>query len=52
MPLRQMSEVQATDRVIEHLLNRARSRKSRLKNNDSSKEQWPVRRDSNMTLAS
>jgi hypothetical protein len=25
MPLRQMSEVQATDRVIEHLLNRARS---------------------------
>jgi SRSO17 transposase len=31
MPLRQMSEAQATDLVIEHLLNRARSRKSRLK---------------------
>jgi hypothetical protein len=31
MPLRQMTEAQATDRVIEHLLNRARSRKSRLK---------------------
>jgi SRSO17 transposase len=31
MPLRQMSETQATDLVIEHLLNRARSRKSRLK---------------------
>lgn len=31
MPLRQMSEAQATDLVIEHLLNRVRSRKSRLK---------------------
>ena len=31
MPLRQMSEMQATDLVIEHLLNRARSRTSRLK---------------------
>jgi SRSO17 transposase len=31
MPLRQLSEAQATDLVIEHLLNRARSRKSRLK---------------------
>jgi SRSO17 transposase len=31
MPLRQMSEAQATDLVIEHLLNRTRSRKSRLK---------------------
>ena len=31
MPLRQMSEMQATDLVIKHLLNRARSRKSRLK---------------------
>jgi hypothetical protein len=31
MPLRQMSEAQATDLVIEHLLNRARSCKSRLK---------------------
>ena len=31
MPVRQMSEAQATDRVIKHLLNRARSRKSRLK---------------------
>lgn len=31
MPLRPMSEAQATDLVIEHLLNRARSRKSRLK---------------------
>jgi predicted Co/Zn/Cd cation transporter (cation efflux family) len=31
MPLRQMSEAQATDVVIEHLLNRIRSRKSRLK---------------------
>jgi SRSO17 transposase len=31
MPLRQMSEAQATELVIEHLLNRARSRKSRLK---------------------
>jgi predicted Co/Zn/Cd cation transporter (cation efflux family) len=31
MPLRQMSEAHATELVIEHLLNRARSRKSRLK---------------------
>jgi hypothetical protein len=31
MPLRQMTEAQATDLVIEHLLNRVRSRKSRLK---------------------
>lgn len=31
MPLRRMSEAQATDLVIEQLLNRTRSRKSRLK---------------------
>jgi hypothetical protein len=31
MPLRQMTEAQAAERVIEHLVNRARSRKSRLK---------------------
>jgi hypothetical protein len=38
IPLRQMSEAQATDLVFEHLLNRTRSRKSRLK------KQWLVKR--------
>ena len=37
MPLRQLSEAQATDLVIEHLINRARSRKSRLKKQRLSK---------------
>jgi hypothetical protein len=31
MPLKQLSEEQATERVIEHLLNRTRSRRSRIK---------------------
>ena len=31
MPLKRLTEAQATERVIEHLLNRTRSRKSRLK---------------------
>ena len=31
MPLKRLTEEQATERVIEHLLNRTRSRKSRLK---------------------
>ena len=31
MPLKQLTEEQATERVIEHLLNRTRSRKSRIK---------------------
>ena len=31
MPLKQLTEEQATERIIEHLLNRTRSRKSRIK---------------------
>jgi hypothetical protein len=31
MPLKQLTEEQATERVIKHLLNRTRSRKSRIK---------------------
>jgi hypothetical protein len=31
MPLKQLTEEQATERIIEHVLNRTRSRKSRIK---------------------
>jgi hypothetical protein len=31
MPLKHLTEEQATERIIEHLLNRTRSRKSRIK---------------------
>ena len=31
MPLKQLTEEQVTERIIEHLLNRTRSRKSRIK---------------------
>jgi hypothetical protein len=31
MPLKRLTEAQATERVVEHLLNRTRSRKSKLK---------------------
>jgi hypothetical protein len=45
MPLKQLTEEQATERVSEHLLNRTRSRKSRIKKT-TTYEKCRVRLDS------
>jgi hypothetical protein len=52
MPLQQLTEQQATVLVIENLLNRTRSRKSRLKKQRLAKSARLSATETNVTLSS